>query len=151
MVSLKSLGGAAVASYLVAQQCRCPPPAIGLLITSALTAIGEVVKEVTVRSDGPIIYGRQVTAPPGVPQFEFDRCNADMGRAHLFVQGPVSNRGIRVEGVPPTCMNLAAVLDGDAVQGPVPIPCGSACLIYDNLTPAEYEQIRVIFEANKTG
>lgn len=93
MVSFKNIGAAAAASYLVAQQCRCPLPAITLLVSSALTAVGEVVKEVTVRSDRPTLYSRQATAPPGVPQFEFDRCYVDMAAANIVVHGPVSNRG----------------------------------------------------------
>lgn len=41
-------------------------------------------------------------------------------------------------------MNLASVLDGDAISGPIPIPCGSACLLYDNLSREDYEALRVI-------
>lgn len=51
---------------------------------------------------------------------------------------------MQLDNIPPTCMNLAGVLDGDAVGGPVPQPCGSACLLYDNLSPADYETMRII-------
>lgn len=48
-------------------------------------------------------------------------------------------------------MNLATVLDGDAVGGPVPQPCGSACLLYDNLSPADYETMRIISQDFRKG
>jgi hypothetical protein len=43
-------------------------------------------------------------------------------------------------------MDLASVLDDDAVGGPLPQPCGSACLLYDDLSPSNYEVIRVLYE-----
>lgn len=57
--------------------------------------------------------------------------------------------GVQVDGLPATCMNLASVLDGDAVGGPVPTPCGSACLLYNNLSAEDYEQLRNTFNGIK--
>lgn len=54
--------------------------------------------------------------------------------------------GIQVDGLPASCMNLATVIDGDAAGGPVPLPCGSACLLYDNLGEEDYEKMRTTFE-----
>ncbi|RYP46499.1 hypothetical protein DL768_007295 [Monosporascus sp. mg162] len=158
--SLKAIGGAA-AVYLLAQQCQCPPVAIPLIVSASLqtaAAVGaagaeiagaiiaaNVGRDIKVRN----INGRQqFVAPPGVPQFEFDRCYNDLALAgvSLYVQGPVSNNGVQVDGLPPTCMNLATVIDGNAAGGPVPIPCGSACLLYDNLSPEDYELMRTTFE-----
>ncbi|EMR68412.1 hypothetical protein UCREL1_4567 [Eutypa lata UCREL1] len=159
--NVKAMGGAA-AVYLLAQQCQCPPLAVPLFISAAAqvaAAVGSAGAEIA----GAVIAAnakrsgkhggvgeRQVfTAPPGVPQFEFDRCTEDLAQesVSLYVQGPVSNNGVQVDGLPPTCMNLAAVLDGDAVGGPVPIPCGSACILYDNLSAEDYETMRTTFES----
>jgi hypothetical protein len=46
-------------------------------------------------------------------------------------------------------MNLATVLDGDAAGGPVPSPCGSACLLYDNLSTEEYQTLQTTFDEMK--
>lgn len=44
--------------------------------------------------------------------------------------------GVRVDGVPPACMNLATVIAGQPSQegGPVPIPMGSDSLQYNDLS-----------------
>lgn len=69
------------------------------------------------------------------------------GREKNFQAGSfIYSTGIRIVNLPPSCMNLATVLDGDAVGGPVPQPCGSACLLYDNLSAGDYETMRVVFE-----
>lgn len=43
-------------------------------------------------------------------------------------------------------MNLASVIDGDAVGGPMPQPCGSACILYDNLSREDYKSLRLLYE-----
>ncbi|KAK4661321.1 uncharacterized protein QC763_0101840 [Podospora pseudopauciseta] len=69
--------------------------------------------------------------PPGTPQPPPRVCPS------------LSSTGIRISGLPATCMNLATVLDGDASGGP-PTPCGSDCLLYNNLSAAEYNNLRGI-------
>jgi hypothetical protein len=46
-------------------------------------------------------------------------------------------------------MVLSTVFDGDAAGGPVPTPCGSACLLYNNLNEDQYGQMQAIFEDMK--
>lgn len=106
--NVKAMGGAA-AVYLLAQQCQCPPLAVPLFISAAAqvaAAVGSAGAEIA----GAVIAAnakrsgkhggvaeRQVfTAPPGVPQFEFDRCTEDLAQesVSLYVQGPVSNNGM---------------------------------------------------------
>jgi hypothetical protein len=38
-------------------------------------------------------------------------------------------------------MNLATVLVGDPVNGPYPTPCGSACLVYNNLSNQQFNDL----------
>lgn len=52
--------------------------------------------------------------------------------------------GIQADGVPPTCMTLATVLVGDPADGPYPMPLGSSTLLYDNLTPEQFNNLRSI-------
>jgi hypothetical protein len=42
-------------------------------------------------------------------------------------------------------MTLATVIDGDAAGGARPTPCGSACLLYNNLSQDEYATMRSAF------
>jgi hypothetical protein len=44
---------------------------------------------------------------------------------------------------------LSNVFDGNAASGPVPTPCGSACLLYNNLNQTQYGQMQAIFERMK--
>ncbi|KAI4597281.1 hypothetical protein KJ359_004386 [Pestalotiopsis sp. 9143b] len=85
------------------------------------------------------------SAPPGVPQYNFDMCADDLAKTTITVYGPVSNNGVRIENLPPACMVLSTVIDGDANSGPTPIPCGNACLLYDNLNSADYQEMYQIF------
>ncbi|KAH7322536.1 hypothetical protein B0I35DRAFT_407011 [Stachybotrys elegans] len=166
-LNMKSLAGLAAAALLL-QQCQCPPVAIPLWISAAAmtaAAVGSAGAEIAgavianngrVKVKRAVLFGRQdglpVEAPAGVPQFEFERCYTDLAQetVSLNVQGPVNNNGVQVDGLPASCMNLATVLDGDAVGGPVPIPCGSACLLYDNLSAEDYERMRLVFEDART-
>ncbi|KAK3196668.1 hypothetical protein K4F52_000012 [Lecanicillium sp. MT-2017a] len=162
--SSKAIGGTA-AIYLLGQQVQCPPLAIPLIIDAAAqvaAAVGSagasfagaiISSQVGKRDglDGAILDARDVQAPPGVPQYNFDLCRDDLAKesVHLTVNGPVSNHGIRIEGLPSTCMVLSTVIDGDAAGGPRPTPCGSACLLYDNLNNEDYEKMRNAFNAAK--
>lgn len=107
--NIKAMGGAA-AVYLLAQQCQCPPLAVPLFISAALevgAAIGSAGAEIagaviaanakrSGRHGDGVAERQGFTAPPGVPQFEFDRCTADLAQesVSLYVQGPVSNHGM---------------------------------------------------------
>ncbi|KAI9923877.1 hypothetical protein ASPWEDRAFT_170489 [Aspergillus wentii DTO 134E9] len=157
---LKAIG-ATVAAYLVAQQCQCPQVAIVPAIDAALQ-IGAAVGSAGASFGGAIVgahFGNKerrgelleirgdFKAPPGVPQQEFDRCANDLSKesVKINVKGPVENHGVRAQGLPASCMNLATVIDGDASGGPRPTPCGSDCLLYNNLNKNEYEKMRKIW------
>lgn len=47
-------------------------------------------------------------------------------------------------------MTLATVLVGDPVNGPYPIPMGSAALQYNDLTLEQYNQLRALFKQRST-
>ncbi|KAK0666936.1 hypothetical protein QBC41DRAFT_145274 [Cercophora samala] len=165
----KAAAVALAIGYLSVQQVQCPPVFIGPILTVvgavagfAVEVTGAVLKcELGGCEDNrrrglaglgarmlkarPILFGRQATpptAPEGVPQFEFDRCFNDINGQTINLAGPVENNGIRISGLPATCMNLATVLDGDASGGPPPTPCGSDCLLYNNLSAEEYNNMR---------
>lgn len=83
-------------------------------------------------------------APAGVNQFNWDECFYAAKESHMTVTGPVGDNNIRVEGIPPACMNLAAFISGGQGDMGRPIPCGSACIEYTNMTPEYYENVRAI-------
>ncbi|KAK4649987.1 hypothetical protein QC762_703415 [Podospora pseudocomata] len=168
----KAAAVALALSYFSVQQVQCPPVFIGPILT-VVGAVAGFAVEVTgavlqcelgdctddrrrsvagglrarMLKARPILTGRQATpptAPEGVPQFEFDRCFNDINGGSVLLEGPVENNGIRISGLPATCMNLATVLDGDASGGPPPTPCGSDCLLYNNLSAADYNNLRGI-------
>ncbi|KAK4201918.1 hypothetical protein QBC40DRAFT_277438 [Triangularia verruculosa] len=173
----KAAAVALAVSYVSVQQVQCPPIFLSPIIT-AITAGATFVIEVTgavvacelegctnekrrdlsgVRARmlkaRPILTGRQATAPTapeGVPQQEFDLCFADANGKTIDISGPVENNGIRVTGLPASCMNLAAVLDGDTSGGPPPVSCGSDCLLYDNLSAEDFNNLRVTFNGLST-
>lgn len=106
-------------------------------------------------------------APAGVPQLEFDRCYHDLASVTIRCQAPIAKNGeqacipydsatytdftynsstydlhiigMQLDNIPSTCMNLATFLDGNVVVGPIPQPCGLACLLSDKLSSADYE------------
>ncbi|KAF9879652.1 hypothetical protein CkaCkLH20_03195 [Colletotrichum karsti] len=81
-------------------------------------------------------------APPGVPQFNWDSCFHEARQSQIVVEGPVGNHGIRAIGLPPVCMNLAVVLGGDVNGTATPIPCGSDCMDWVNMTPGNHDGVR---------
>ncbi|KAK5094704.1 hypothetical protein LTR70_003906 [Exophiala xenobiotica] len=97
----------------------------------------------TVKRDGGLYL-------PGVPQFVRDQCQTELTKATVVVTGPIGNNGIRLDGVPATCMTLATVLAGDPVNGPFPIPMGSAALQYNDLTLEQYNQFKALFTQHAT-
>ena len=98
----------------------------------------EIQTEIEARQDVP----GPGPAPEGIPQHNWDDCYNDALKAHITINGPVGDNHIKIEGLPPTCMTLATVLDGKTDGGPVPTPCGSACIEYSGMSPDEFEEIR---------
>ncbi|KAL0937398.1 uncharacterized protein CTRU02_207129 [Colletotrichum truncatum] len=88
------------------------------------------------------------SAPPGVPQHNWNDCYHAALESEIFVEGPTRERGIRATNVPPVCMVLANVLGGiyNGTQ-PTPIPCGSDCMDWINMTPEYYDGIRSILNS----
>ncbi|DAA74688.1 TPA_exp: Uncharacterized protein A8136_3226 [Trichophyton benhamiae CBS 112371] len=100
------------------------------------------------RALGTAIQGARVAAtfdatalPPGVPQFEYERCRNDIKGRTIEINTNYQNH-LEVKGLLATCMNLANVMAGDGTQGPYALPCGSDCLFYDAITPAQIEEFR---------
>ncbi|KAJ8133202.1 hypothetical protein O1611_g415 [Lasiodiplodia mahajangana] len=80
----------------------------------------------------------QATGPCDVLQSSFDLCHDQLAGTHVDSSIPGPGKA-RFDGVPPACMDLAAVLTGNcgAPDGPGVIVCGSACLHYSGLTDEE--------------
>lgn len=77
--------------------------------------------------------------------------NSKFSRKGLYHIGSLTNAtDVRVDGVPPACMNLATVLTGQPTQEgePVPVPMGSASLEYQDLTHDELIRLAHTLEAN---
>ncbi|KAG2022009.1 hypothetical protein GB937_004103 [Aspergillus fischeri] len=73
---------------------------------------------------------------PGVPDYNIQMCrNANVGRTVTVRETSVNS--LRVENVAPECMVLATLF---TEQG-TPIPCGSACLDYVNLSAADKQKL----------
>ncbi|KAI2465194.1 hypothetical protein F4781DRAFT_435636 [Annulohypoxylon bovei var. microspora] len=73
--------------------------------------------------------------PCGVPQYNFDLCGKSLQTVTIASSFPAQGEA-QYDNVPPTCMVLSTVLDGECNQekGSRPIPCGSACLLYTGVT-----------------
>ncbi|BCR96745.1 uncharacterized protein AKAW2_30064S [Aspergillus luchuensis] len=73
---------------------------------------------------------------PGVPDYNIQMCHdANIGRTVTVTQ--TSTSSMRIENVAPECMNLATLF---TEQG-TPIPCGSACLEYVNLSAEDNQKL----------
>ncbi|KXG47243.1 uncharacterized protein PGRI_011130 [Penicillium griseofulvum] len=160
-ISLKAVGaGAAV--YMLGQQVQCPFVAIPLIGDAIAMTVAQVGSAAA--SFGGAIVGAhfskardlqgrdsKITAPAGVPQYNFDMCADSLTdpAVTVTVNGPVENNGVKIDGLPSNCMVLSNVFDGDAAGGPVPTPCGSACLLYNNLNADQYGQMQAVFEKMK--
>ncbi|GAQ10811.1 hypothetical protein ALT_8132 [Aspergillus lentulus] len=73
---------------------------------------------------------------PGVPDYNIQMCrDANVGRTVTVRKTSVNS--LRVENVAPECMVLATLF---AERG-TPIPCGSACLDYVNLSAADKQRL----------
>ncbi|KAM0526669.1 hypothetical protein ACHAPS_003551 [Verticillium nonalfalfae] len=69
--------------------------------------------------------------PPGVPAFEYERCRNDIS-------------GVSVTATSPG----PGFLIGDPVNGPYPLPCGSDCLVYNNLSQQQFDDLVAALRAN---
>ncbi|KAJ6001303.1 hypothetical protein N7499_002783 [Penicillium canescens] len=78
--------------------------------------------------------------PAGVSQNSWDLCQGQLDGAHVHFSG---TNNLRLDGLPPACMDLATVLTGDPTQegGPVPTPMGSDAIQYSDLTKDEWIQV----------
>ncbi|CRK21709.1 hypothetical protein BN1723_002824 [Verticillium longisporum] len=85
--------------------------------------------------------------PPGVPAFEYERCRNDISGVSVTATSPGPG-SVQFVGVPASCMNLATVLIGDPVNGPYPLPCGSDCLVYNNLPQQQFDDLVAALRAN---
>ncbi|KAI9375086.1 hypothetical protein BJX61DRAFT_540112 [Aspergillus egyptiacus] len=157
-LSFKAIGAAA-AVYLLGQQVQCPfvvaplvADAVAMTVAqvgSAAASFGGAIAAAHFARDLPHGFERRqvITAPAGVPQYNFDMCVDSLmdPAVTVTVTGPVNNNGVQVDGLPSNCMVLSNVIDGSAVGGPYPTPCGSACLLYDNLNADQYGQMQATF------
>lgn len=115
--------------------CKRQEDSIHYARNMAHEVAAEVAAEMEKRQDGP------GAAPVGVPQHNWDDCYNEALSSHITITGPIGDNHIRAEGVPPTCMTLATVIGGTAGQA-IPIPCGSNCMEWTNMTPEFYENVR---------
>jgi hypothetical protein len=104
-LSLKAVGGAA-AVYMLGQQVQCPFVAIPLIgdavamtvaqVGSAAASFGgAIVAGHFAKRGGFDIRDTKVTAPAGVPQYNFDMCAESLAdpSVTVTVTGPVQNNG----------------------------------------------------------
>ncbi|KAL6237674.1 hypothetical protein BDW75DRAFT_238094 [Aspergillus navahoensis] len=117
--SLKATG-AATAVYLLGQQVQCPFIAVPL-------AADAVAITVALVGSAAASFGGAIAA-------------AQFAKARRVLEGRV-----QVDGLPSNCMVLSNVFTGDASGGPVPTPCGSACLLYNNLNADQYGEMQSTF------
>ncbi|KAI0849139.1 hypothetical protein F5Y00DRAFT_261955 [Daldinia vernicosa] len=72
----------------------------------------------------------------------FQSCPAPVWGAHIKVTGDNPKFGIKITGIPYSCISAAPWFDG---VGTVPFACGDDCLQYTDLTNDEYTQVRQAF------
>ncbi|KAJ5426166.1 hypothetical protein N7465_001236 [Penicillium sp. CMV-2018d] len=137
------IAGLSVVALSLLPSCPAPPVAALVLTGLALPLAGHLVfigvhdNVKRDEGDGEVLVKRQ--SWPGVPDYNIKMCHdANIGRAVTVTQ--TSPSSMRIENVAPECMNLAAVF---TEQG-TPIPCGSACLDYVNLSAADNQKLKDI-------
>lgn len=108
-LSLKAVGAAA-AVYMLGQQVQCPQIAIPLIADAVAMTVAQVGSAAASfggaiaaghfaggARDVWLVQGRdtQVTAPAGVPQYNFDMCVESLSdpAVSVTVSGPVENNG----------------------------------------------------------
>ncbi|KAI1206886.1 uncharacterized protein F4807DRAFT_463284 [Annulohypoxylon truncatum] len=80
--------------------------------------------------------------PCGVPQYNFDLCGKSLHGVTIKSSTPGQGEA-QYDNVPPTCMVLSTVLAGncDMSEGPYPIPCGAACLLYTGVKDGDLDKL----------
>ncbi|KAI9670536.1 MAG: hypothetical protein M1831_005756 [Alyxoria varia] len=150
MPSMPSIAtaAAAVTLTLLFQSCPAPPAAaIGIAggaASGAATAVTEKafggsrrVKNRKRQADDDGLAGLNL------PTQAVNDCRGQLAGAHVSMT-PVGS-GARFDGVPSACMTLANVFLGQNTEGQaVPVPMGSASLLYDNL---KQEELRLLQDA----
>ncbi|RAQ55119.1 hypothetical protein AFGD_009887 [Aspergillus flavus] len=120
----------------------CPAPPVAALVITGLAAplagnllyIGLNGNVKRAEINGEALSKRQ--SWPGVPDYNIQMCHdANVGRTVTVTQ--TSTSSMRIENVAPECMNLATLF---TEQG-TPIPCGSACLEYVNLSAEDNQKL----------
>ncbi|OTB01714.1 hypothetical protein M426DRAFT_14174 [Hypoxylon sp. CI-4A] len=79
----------------------------------------------------------------GIPQFNFDMCRDALKTVTIQKTAP-GERDLQFDNIPPTCMVLSTALAGvcdPSSNGASPTPCGSACLLYANLSDEDMDTI----------
>ncbi|KAI1391638.1 uncharacterized protein F4822DRAFT_427494 [Hypoxylon trugodes] len=78
----------------------------------------------------------------GVPQYNFDMCRNALAGITITQSMPTYGQA-RFDNILPSCMVLSTVLAGtcDPGLGPHPILCGSACLMYTDLTDEQLDKL----------
>lgn len=107
-ISLKAVGGAA-AVYLLGQQVQCPfvaIPLIGDAIAMTVAQVGSAAASFGGAIAAGHFAGKRdlegrdtfVTAPAGVPQYNFDMCAESLSNpaVTVTVTGPVQNNGEQI-------------------------------------------------------
>ncbi|KAL3303666.1 hypothetical protein RB213_001039 [Colletotrichum asianum] len=109
------------------------------LASSIIPGLNETV-QIRAASEG-LLETAAATGYCGVPQYNFDMCNTDLGRVTIYTSIPGAGVA-RFDNVPPTCMVLSTVLTGGCgVAPPYPTVCGSACLQYSGLSESQFRQL----------
>lgn len=107
-LSLKAVGGVA-AVYLLGQQVQCPFIALGLIADAVAVTVAQVGSAGAIFggaiaaahfSKARDLEGRdtKITAPAGVPQYNFDMCSKSLSdpAVTVTVTGPVENNGEQI-------------------------------------------------------
>ncbi|KYG41772.1 hypothetical protein M433DRAFT_137776 [Acidomyces richmondensis BFW] len=156
MVSSKSACVSAVVIIGLLQMCPAPPAIAaaiaGGVAAGVLGAAGAICDKYC-----PDVHTRRAFAtsllakrglPAGVSQADIDQCTQELN-SQYNEQGlavniyHTSDTSVRVDNVPPACMDLATVLTGEPAQagGPIPIPMGSSSLEYENMSVKDLEAL----------
>ncbi|KAJ5180235.1 hypothetical protein N7492_003445 [Penicillium capsulatum] len=156
--SLAAISTAAIFSMV--QYCPAPfaialGPALGMTAAGATAADGVIASMAGGAIAGgigkaPSRFRRMpIQLPDGIPQYNWDQCKDQLKGAHVSLKGLEPK--VRVDGVPPACMNLATVIAGQPSQdgGPVPIPMGSDSLQYNDLSDDNLRQLGQNLKANQ--
>ncbi|KAF2469719.1 uncharacterized protein BDR25DRAFT_161055, partial [Lindgomyces ingoldianus] len=136
----------ALAALSMIPSCPAPPVVVAFVAELSADIIGGIIVEVACKDKdcggnnkarSPMRFEpRQITLPPGVSQHAVDECTNSMAGVTITVTQKAAN-SFQLDAVPAPCMNLATLFTD---QGH-PVPCGSACMAYDDLTDADSQKL----------